>query len=118
MESRGRVRLAERLGRGPEAERLELVSLGDRPRDETFQVGVGEAAVLRLHLLERAPEARLAFDPCGETLQLRKSRERRVARDLAVQLQPAELLCGPAACALELRRRDSQRPHQSEQRLT
>jgi hypothetical protein len=84
---------AERPAGRLEVELFDAVALSRRALGQLPEVELAEA--LAAGVPEALPELLLTGDPDAQHLQLDQATERRVARQLAVELEPAELLGGP-----------------------
>ena len=103
------------LAGGGQVQVFDLLALAVGPLGEGVEVEAVEG--LAEALLQRVPELHLAADPRGEDLQLEDPAERRVAAQLAVQLQPAEPLAEPCERRFDRVALDSEPAHQPDQRL-
>src|SRR4029450_9822313 len=91
----------ERLARGLLAKFLDGPSLLLGAVAQAFEQGDVEPRLARSYLEPRAPAPPLAGDARQEPLELDDAAQRRVARELAVQLQPAHLLQPPGRYVLD-----------------
>src|SRR5690349_7503049 len=96
---------------------LQVVELPLRTGDQISEDEPVEHRQRGLELLQRPPESQLSVNPERDRLELDYPAERRVAEQLTVRLEPAELLSTPAGGHLQRIGLDVERPHDLEERL-
>src|SRR5215218_456416 len=113
--SRSSPRSARRLRPSPTSGRSQWRSPSARAAGKGVEVEALERVAEAL--LEPVPELQLAADPGRQDLQLEDPAERRVAAQLAVQLQPPEALADAGERGFERFAVDPEPVHQPDQRL-